>query len=130
MKPNPGKPGTHASIAQTPFLLESRASENGVIIARMSGSCTMEVAESVCRQVLDLVSRAERVLIVDMSNLDFIESMGLGGLVAGYLRARKQGREVRLCAPQPAIRELLEMTRLTLLFRVFDSVAEAQASEQ
>lgn len=124
MMPKSGKAGSLPGIAQTPFSLESRAS-GGAVVVRMSGSCTMEVAEGVARQVLDLASRADPLLVIDMTDLDFIESMGLGGLVAGYLRARKLGREVRLCSPQPAIREVLEMTRLTLLFPIYDNLEEA-----
>jgi anti-anti-sigma regulatory factor len=54
--------------------------------------------------------------------------MGLGGIVAAYLRLRSSNSEILLAAPRPEIRELLNVTRLVKLFAVHDSVSSALAS--
>lgn len=111
-------------IAQTPFSIEVE-SVAGAQVVRPIGSCTMEVAESLSRRLLELASRPRPLLVIDLTKLDFIESTGLGGLVSGYLRARRQGGEIRLLSPHPAILELLKLTRLTQLFQVHDRLEDA-----
>lgn len=97
-------------------------------VVRLRGSCTMEVAAELGEELLSLASKPVRLLVVEMSALDFIESTGLGGIIAGHLRVRRNHGELRLVAPRPAIAQLLELTRLTQLFRIFDSVEAALAA--
>jgi anti-sigma B factor antagonist len=85
----------------------------------------MEVASAVGERLVAQITPTTRLLVVEASKLDFLESTGLGGMVAGYLRIRRNRGDLRLVKPQPAIMALLEMTRLTQLFRVCDSVEEA-----
>jgi len=94
-------------------------------VVRLCGSCTMEVASAVGERLVAQITPTTRLLVVEASKLDFLESTGLGGMVAGYLRIRRNRGDLRLVKPQPAIMALLEMTRLTQLFRVCDSVEEA-----
>lgn len=111
-------------IVPTPFSMTVE-SVGGVGVLRLAGSCTMELAAQVGSRLVEVVARSPARTVVDMSALDFIESTGLGGLVSGYVRARKHGGEVALVAPQPAIRQLLLLTRLEQLFPVFDRMEEA-----
>ena len=115
---------TPAEWTETPFSMEvSRLSEATVV--QLRGSCTMEHADAMTDKLVELASKPQPKVIVDMAGLDFIESTGLGGLVSGYLRARKNEGEVRLLAPPPFILQLLKLTRLTQLFQVFDSIDDA-----
>lgn len=88
----------------------------------------MLVAGQLGECLLRLASESVRVIIIDMSGLDFIESTGLGGIVAGYLRLRRSQGELRIVAPAPAIRQLLELTRLTQLFSVHANIETARAA--
>ena len=56
----------------------------------------------------------DRHLAIDLHDLSFIDSTGLGMLAGALKRARQQGRTVVLVAPQPAVRTVLEITSLTL----------------
>lgn len=123
-----GNPDDRPRIAQTPFSIEVESAE-GAQVVRPIGSCTMEVAESLSRRLLELASTPQPLVVIDLAKLDFIESTGLGGLVSGYLRARRQGGEIRLLSPAPAIRELLELTRLTQLFQVHGTLKDALRRE-
>lgn len=97
----------------------------GAALVRLAGACTMDVASTVGDHLVALATPSTRLLVLELSKLDFLESTGLGGVVAGYLRVRRNHGELRIVAPPPAIMALLEMTRLTQLFRVCDSVEEA-----
>jgi anti-sigma B factor antagonist len=116
-----------AVMPDKPFSLSVERRPEGAVV-HLSGGCTMEVSAQIGERLVGLASEPVRLVVVDMSALDFIESTGLGGMVAGYVRARRHRGEVRVVAPPHAIRELLELTRLTQLFQVFETVDEALAS--
>lgn len=116
---------TSAARGDQPFDLRVERSGDEAIV-RLSGSCTMVVAGQLGDCLLRLASESVRVIIIDMSGLDFIESTGLGGIVAGYLRLRRSQGELRIVAPAPAIRQLLELTRLTQLFTVHANIESAR----
>jgi anti-sigma B factor antagonist len=107
-----------------PFSLTVERQPRGVVV-RMSGACTMEVSGQISERMVVLASEPGCLLALDLSALDFIESTGLGGIVAGYVRARRKHGEVRLVAPSQPIRDVLQLTRLTELFQVFATIEEA-----
>ncbi|HKQ49983.1 MAG TPA: STAS domain-containing protein [Phycisphaerae bacterium] len=121
----PSSGTTSAARSDQPFDLRVEQSGHEAVV-RLTGSCTMVVAGQLGECLLRLASESVRVIIIDMSGLDFIESTGLGGIVAGYLRLRRSQGELRIVAPAPAIRQLLELTRLTQLFTVHANIESAR----
>lgn len=111
-------------VKETPFAIEVERAGAAATV-RLGGSCTMTVAAQVGETLSRLATEQIRYIVVDMTGLDFLESTGLGGIVAGYLRLRRSGGDLCLVAPQPSIRHLLDLTRLTQLFRVFDRTEDA-----
>lgn len=69
-----------------------------------------------------------RKIILDLSNLEYLSSAGVGVLV-GLLKKSKAGAgDFKLCSLQEPIRELFELLRLTSIFEVYPSLDEAVAS--
>jgi len=114
----------HPPVNDTPFTIDVERRDSAAIV-RVSGSCTMEVSEKLGVCIKGLASEPLNPIVLELSALDFIESSGLGGIVAGYLRARRNHGEIRLVAPSKPILMLLELTRLTQLFGVYPSIDEA-----
>lgn len=110
---------------QKPFSIEVKRLADGILL-NIRGSCTMEVAGQLSDRVLAAASESPAVMYLDLSELDFIESTGLGGIVGGYLRVRRNHGDVRLIGPRLEIRKLLDLTRLTQLFTVHATLADAQ----
>lgn len=75
-----------------------------------------------------LLDRGSLRIVLDLDKVRFIDSAGLGELVAWKKRAAELGGDVRLLRPQPRVRDVFEATALTLVFRIFDSEAEAVTS--
>jgi anti-sigma B factor antagonist len=105
----------------------------GLKVTRQGQAAVVEVAGSVSiteadrlRQTLEQLA-AERfpLLVLDLGRMDFISSLGLGAIIAGHLKCRHHRGQIRLVNPQQAVRELLETTRLTKLFGIYDSVQQA-----
>ncbi|MGH9644358.1 MAG: STAS domain-containing protein [Terriglobales bacterium] len=106
------------------LLVESRAAAAaGVRILRLSGSLTL----ACCYQVQDkLRSNPEESLIVDMTEVRFVDSSGLGSLVNGYIAHHMAGSRVLLAGLGKRVRETLEETRVQQFFTIFDTVEEAE----
>ena len=82
------------------------------------------------RDALDaLPSEAVGPLVIDLSGIAYIDSTGLGTLVAARKRRVADGSEVRLACPDPALRKVFEITGLISYFPIFDSVEAALAAE-
>jgi anti-sigma B factor antagonist len=73
-------------------------------------------------------------VIVDLSQVDFIDSTGLATLVIGMKRCRQQQGELVLCGIQQPIRTIFELTRLDTVFTIVstqeDAIAYAQTQQK
>jgi anti-anti-sigma factor len=67
-------------------------------------------------------------LVLDVAEVSRVDSMGMGLLVRFLSRIRANGGDLRLAAPQPFFRSLLEMTKLTKIVRIYDTEEEAIVS--
>lgn len=109
-----------------PLELEVKHAGSAVVICA-HGVAGMNDAESMQTVIEDLADKQTTIIILDMSDLDFICSAGLGAIITGYLRLRHCGGDIRLVNPNSSIQHLLETTRLTRLFSVFSTVDIALA---
>lgn len=75
-------------------------------------------------EMLALIAEGQRRIIVDLSAAEFLDSIGLGTLVA-LLKAIGDGGELAVAGAQPRVRKLFALTRLDRVFRLFGTVEEA-----
>ena len=75
------------------------------------------------------IEQGVRTLVIDLSDVPFITSSGLGVFMAAYKQVVGDGGSVRLVQPQPLVRQILDTTKLTKLFRLYDSVEDALAAD-
>jgi anti-anti-sigma factor len=64
-------------------------------------------------------------ILLDLSQLEYISSAGLRVLVIAAKEARARRGKMLAVALQPAVREIFEISRFTLVFEIFDSVQDA-----
>ena len=67
-------------------------------------------------------------MVLNLSGISHVDSSGMGLLVRYLSRLRNNGGDLRLAAPSDFVRKLLEVTKLSTLFRVFDAEEEAIVS--
>lgn len=84
-----------------------------------------EITELGAAHARDFRSQAQQALAdnhrnidVDLSQTTFIDSCGLGALVALHKTASKRNGRVRLLYPQPQVQQILDLTRMPLLFEI------------
>lgn len=75
-----------------------------------------------------LVERGRTRIVVNLERMAQLDSAGLCDLVMAYTTATRRGGSLKLLHPTPRVRDLLVLTKLLTVLRVFDSEAEAVAS--
>ena len=72
-----------------------------------------------------LVEKGERRVLLNLANVTYIDSSGLGELVAGFTTLQKSGGELKLLRLTERVHELMVITKLLTVFEVFDNEQEA-----
>ena len=113
-----------ANPNETPLDLQHERQGEAAIV-HLRGSCSMICADRLGGLLVQLAESDARLVVLDLSQLEFIESTSLGKIVAAYLKLRRRGADIRLVGPNAEIRNLLKLTRLDHLFPIADSVGSA-----
>ncbi len=85
-------------------------------------------AAQIRRTLRELVERGQTRLVVDLGNVRYIESAGLGELVNAMKRARAAGGDLRLCALHGDVARIFEMTWLNRAMLLYPTRNDAIAS--
>jgi len=101
----------------------------GVTVLALSGRITLgEESNQLRTKIKDVLGRGVKRLVLDLGNVSYIDSAGLGTLVAGYTSAQSQGASMKLANLTKRFREQLNITKLVTVFEVYDSVDDAVKS--
>jgi anti-sigma B factor antagonist len=102
---------------------------NGVMLLDLRGRITLgEETEALRGRVRQLVEAGHTRIILNLEEVNYIDSVGLSTLVASYTSARKQGGDLKLLHLTKRVHDLLQITRLSTVFEIYDSLEEAQRS--
>jgi len=100
-----------------------------VVILDLSGRITMGEGTLILRdQIQKLLTSSDRKLLLNLSDVDYIDSSGLGELVTSFTTVRNQGGLLKLLNLTRRVQDLLQITKLLTVFDVFNSEAEALKS--
>jgi anti-anti-sigma factor len=89
----------------------------------LAGECDLAVRDEL-HEVLDAAVQASPLVIVDLAQLDFLDSSGVHGLVVAHLEAQARGGRVALVNPRGAVAAVLDITGVgNLLGTVSDEAA-------
>jgi anti-sigma B factor antagonist len=80
------------------------------------------------RTVTRLLEEGKVNLLVDLSEVGFLDSSGLGALVRAMTNSQKEGGQTKLLNAGPQVRRLLEMTKLDSVFEIHDNLERAVSS--
>jgi anti-sigma B factor antagonist len=94
----------------------------------VGGEIDVYTAPKLREQLIDLVSAGSYHIVVDMENVEFLDSTGLGVLVGGLKRVRAHDGSLRLVCTQERILKIFRITGLTKVFPIHGSVDEAVAA--
>ena len=77
------------------------------------------------KSIRSLILEKKNLILLNMAGVTYIDSCGLGELVASQVSVEKRGGEIKLTGLTEALRELLNVTRLSTVFDVYENEADA-----
>ena len=102
---------------------------DGVTILDLSGRITLGEGSVMLRDaVRDLLAKGSKQILLNLGDVNYIDSSGIGELVSAYTTARNQGGELKLLNLTKKVHDLLQITKLYTVFDVKDDEASAIAS--
>jgi anti-sigma B factor antagonist len=102
---------------------------DGVSVLDLSGRITLGEGSVQLRDAIrDLIGKGQKSILLNMGDINYIDSSGLGELVSAYTTARNQGAGLKLLKLTQKVHDLLQLTKLYTVFDIFDDEASAIAS--
>jgi anti-sigma B factor antagonist len=102
---------------------------DGITILDLSGRITLGEGSVQLRDaVRDLLSKGSKQILLNLGDVNYIDSSGIGELVSAYTTVRNQGGELKLLNLTKKVHDLLQITKLYTVFDVKDDEATAIAS--
>ena len=109
--------------------LEERMAGDVAVIA-VTGDITLNKGGDVALRdkVRSLLQQGQTKLVIDLGNVSFVDSAGLGELVQAYATTKNKGGVLKLARTTKRLKDLLTVTKLVTVFDTYDSEADAVAS--
>jgi anti-sigma B factor antagonist len=99
---------------------------DGVDIVDCSGRITLGEGSVILRDtVKDLLGKGHKKILLNLGEVNYIDSSGIGELVSAYTTAKNQGGELKLLNLTKKVHDLLQITKLYTVFDVKDDEAAA-----
>lgn len=108
----------------------STRSQGGRTVVEVGGEIDVYTAPRLREQLTELVDSGRYDIVVDMSDVEFLDSTGLGVLVGGLKRVRTHEGSLHLVCTQERLLKIFRITGLTRVFPIHDSVAAAVAASR
>src|SRR3954454_15690792 len=100
-----------------------------VSIVDLAGRLTLGEGSGLVRNTIkDLVTSGRKNILLNLKDVTYIDSAGLGELVGAYASVTNSGGNIKLLHPQAKVHDLLQITKLYTVFAAFDNEAEGLRS--
>jgi anti-sigma B factor antagonist len=101
---------------------------NDAFVIALSGEVDLYTAPEFKQQLLDVIGRGGKEVVVDLTDTTFIDSTTLGVLVGGVKRLRPNGGQLTLVCSDRNITKIFEITGLNKVFPIYETRVEAVES--
>ncbi|HEY2168048.1 MAG TPA: STAS domain-containing protein [Candidatus Angelobacter sp.] len=99
---------------------------DGVAVVDMSGRITLGEGSVVLRDTIrDLVGKGQKKILLNLGDVTYIDSSGIGELVSAFTAVRREGGELKLLNLTKKVHDLLQITKLYTVFDIKDDEATA-----
>lgn len=102
--------------------------DGGITLAKLSGRLDLAGARAIDLPFTARVATQGARVVVDLSDVSFLASLGIRSLLAPAKAARARGGDVVLLNPQPRVMEVLTLAGLAGVLRVYTDLADAVAA--
>lgn len=100
-----------------------------VSILDLKGRLVLDEGDDILRShINELVTEGRVKIVVNLQDVTYVDSCGVGVLIAKYVSVRKKGGDVKLLHLTPRSHKVMEISKLLTVFEIFDSEDRALAS--
>jgi len=113
------------ALYDSPVNIETRK-KGDVIIVDFQGRLAVGVGDELLPRLIEqLLNEGNKKILLNLSDMDYIDSNGLGELVQSLKTSKRFGASLRLLKPQDRVRKTLRLTNLLPMFSVYETEADA-----
>jgi anti-sigma B factor antagonist len=105
--------------------VQSRQADNGVTVVAPTGRLDVAGAPALKDAISEVLKNGPPRVVLDMEGISFVDSTGLGSVIAALKQIRSSQGDLRLAAPNQQVRVVLELTTLDRVFPYYSTVEEA-----
>lgn len=118
-----------SSVPYNPCMTLTERRLGDVTVLDLNGRLVLEEGDTVLRECLGrLIEEGRFKIVLNLGDVSYIDSCGIGVLIAKFVSFRRKGGDVRLLHVTSRSMHLLEISKLVNVFRMFESEGEAVAS--
>jgi anti-sigma B factor antagonist len=107
--------------------VQTRQTEGGVTVVAPTGRLDVAGAPALKEAMTEVADNGPAKVVIDMEGVSFVDSTGLGSVIAALKQIRNKEGELRLAAPNQQVRVVLELTTLDRIFPYYATLEEALA---
>ncbi len=105
--------------------VQTRQTDSGVTVVSPSGRLDVAGAPALKAAIGDAVKAGPPRLVIDLEGVSFVDSTGLGSVIAALKLVRGSKGDLRIAAPNQQVRVVLELTTLDRVFAYYPTVEDA-----
>jgi len=99
---------------------------DGVSVLDLSGKIVLGEGDGQVRErIKDLLSDGQKKILLNLGNVTYVDSAGLGALISSYTTTKREGAQLKLVNLTKRIQDLLAITKLITVFETYDNEQEA-----
>lgn len=108
------------------FRIGTRTMESGAPVIELEGEVDVYTAPQLKQQMISLLDAGAKQMVVDLTQVEYLDSTALGVLIGGLKRMRERDGNLSLVCPSPRIRRVFEITGLDKIFDIYNSERDAE----
>jgi anti-sigma B factor antagonist len=106
--------------------MEIQIREHGKVqVLACQGRMDAQVSGLLKEHIQEILDQGATKLVLDLKELDFLDSSGLGALVSCLRRVKEKKGEIKLAGLRPEVRSIFDITRVSRLFDICENAADA-----
>jgi len=99
-----------------------------ILIFDIKGELDAKAAPELKDRIMEKINQGFHRVLVNLSDITYLDSAGLGVLVSGLKIATRQNGDLRMWGLQEEVKNIFQLTRLNKVFQIFDTEEQALAS--
>ena len=108
--------------------IEDNKLDNNIVILKLSGEMDISSAPQFKDKATSLIQEGYQKIVLDLSELGFTDSVGIGSIVASLTRAKEKGGQICAVSPTKTVKKLMDIVGLFNIMDTHDNIDEAVKS--